>query len=309
MNCPGQDPTSPFFATLKDSKQWLDPGRSAKKPLANHSQFKCYDGWSMLNQVQPAPYDGMYKFPSVDGGGSRRPGKPTQARTAASVLRRQPRLGTASRCCRAGKYVVEVIVPPGYELVKEEDKNILLGDVYIAPVTQQFAGFGNIFIMPDQAAVNAYYNKNNPAPELDHELGATPRHEGDTGSVEQFWPCVGAERIVPDLNSLFPGAGQARAVRRRLAAPVRPQGSDADDQASGWRSSTSSARRTSPVTSPARSPTTSRPSSTRSRRSSARSSARRTCRSRCATSPATRWRASTPTSGASTTACTSRATA
>jgi len=38
----------------------------------------------------------------------------------------------------AGKYVVEVIVPPGYELVKEEDKNILLGDVYIAPISIQF---------------------------------------------------------------------------------------------------------------------------------------------------------------------------
>ena len=34
----------------------------------------------------------------------------------------------------AGKYVVEVVVPPGYELVKEEDKNILIGDNYIAPV-------------------------------------------------------------------------------------------------------------------------------------------------------------------------------
>ena len=52
----------------------------------------------------------------------------------------------------AGKYVVEMVVPPGYELVKEEDKNILIGDNYIAPVTQQFAGLGNIFILPDQAA-------------------------------------------------------------------------------------------------------------------------------------------------------------
>jgi len=25
MNCPGQDATSPFFQTLKNSKQWLDP--------------------------------------------------------------------------------------------------------------------------------------------------------------------------------------------------------------------------------------------------------------------------------------------
>jgi hypothetical protein len=105
-----------------------------------------------------------------------------------------------------GKYVVEMIVPPGYELVKEEDKNILMGDAYDAPVTQQFAGFGNIFIVPDQASVSAY-NPNNPLMPTADE-GATPRHEGDTGTVETFWPCVGAKRIVPDYMSLFPGAGQ-----------------------------------------------------------------------------------------------------
>jgi hypothetical protein len=32
------------------------------------------------------------------------------------------------------------------ELVKEEDKNILLA-IYGGPVTSQFAGFGNIYIM------------------------------------------------------------------------------------------------------------------------------------------------------------------
>ena len=200
MNCPGQDPTSPFFQTLKDSKLWLDPA-SPKTPLPNNSQFKCYDGWSMLNQIQPAPYDGMYKFPSVTG-----------INPATGLP-----LGTNCTGCTtgpdnlpmlpAGKYVVEVIVPPGYELVKEEDKNILLGDVYIAPVSMQFAGLGNVFIMPDQAAVNAYYNKNN-ALNPTTNLGARPRHEGDTGSIETFWPCVGAKRIVPDFNSLFPTAGQ-----------------------------------------------------------------------------------------------------
>ena len=207
MNCPGQDSSSPFFATLKNSKQWLDTADATgnKKSLANNSQFKCYDGWSQLNQIQPAPYDGMYKFPSV---------------TAVDPATGKPSKTNCTGCSQtdadgnpmlpAGKYVVEVIVPPGYELVKEEDKNILLGDVYIAPVTQQFAGFGNIFIMPDQAAVNAYYNPNNPGSlNLTGNLGASPRHEGDTGSIEQFWPCVGAERIVPDLNSLYPGAGQA----------------------------------------------------------------------------------------------------
>ena len=70
----------------------------------------------------------------------------------------------------AGKYVVEVVVPPGYELVKEEDKNILIGDNYIAPVTQQFGGLGNIFILPDQAEVSAVLQRQQP-PESDQTLG------------------------------------------------------------------------------------------------------------------------------------------
>ena len=218
MNCPGQDATSPFFATLKDSKQWLDTpdGTGNKKALAYESQFKCYDGWSQLNQIQPAPYDGLYKFPSVLAIDPAT-GKPSK--TNWHQLHRQPRR-RATRCSRPGSTVVEVIMPQGYELVKEEDKNILLGDVYIAPVTQQFAGFGNIFIMPDQAAVNAAYNPSNPGGlNKTTDLGAAPRHEGDTGSIEAFWPCVGAERIVPDLNSLYPGAGQAApfaGAKRRL---------------------------------------------------------------------------------------------
>ena len=218
MNCPGQDSTSPFFATLAGSKEWLDPGNldpanPGKLPLASDAQFKCYDGWSQLNQIQPAPYDGMYAFPSVT---RIDPATGKAAGTNCSACVPNPdqsdplRAGTPM--LPPGKYVVEVVVPPGYELVKEEDKNILLGDVYIAPVTQQFAGFGNIFIMPDQATVNAHYNANNPGNlNLTDHLGSVtfPRHEGDTGSIESYWPCVGAKRVVPDFNSLFPGAGQA----------------------------------------------------------------------------------------------------
>ncbi len=83
----------------------------------------------------------------------------------------------ASHMLPAGKYVVEVVLPPGYELVKEEDKNILIGDNFIAPVTQEFGGLGNIFIIPDQASVASSqqypgpgYNANN-AQNPTHELG------------------------------------------------------------------------------------------------------------------------------------------
>ncbi|WP_211462945.1 Ig-like domain-containing protein [Collimonas silvisoli] len=200
MNCPGQESTDPFFFTLKGTTQWLDPSHRA---LPANGQFKCYDGMHAFNQLQPAPFDGMYHFPSVTAT-STTTGKPTASNCTVCVANPS---GDGTVMLPAGKYVVEIIVPPGYELVKEEDKNILIGDNYIAPVTQQFAGIGNIFIVPDQAAVNSSYNQNN-AQNPTQDLGSTtfPRHEGDTGSVEAFWPCVGALRIVPDYMSLFPGA-------------------------------------------------------------------------------------------------------
>jgi len=230
MNCPGQlgAPTTAaggdlFFFTMFNQPMWLDAYNNGGTPahtVPNNSQFKCYDGMHNWNQVQPAPYDGMYQFPSIAG---REPttGKPIGG-TNPNVV------GTNCTICVAnpvdgtpmlpnGQYVVEMIVPPGYELVKEEDKNILIGDNYIAPVTQEFPGLGSaIYILPDQASVAAVYNANqgalsgfnasnaqNPTQAFGR-VSSLPSHEGDTGSVESFWPCVGATRIVPDFISLFP---------------------------------------------------------------------------------------------------------
>ena len=144
MNCPGQETNSPFYFTMKNGTLPAEPDDT---PLADDGRFKCYDGWSMLNQVQPAPYNGMYKFPSVVAKASATGGAPGCADAP-------PTTGPAARpddlqdqlhdlhdqirddgtpMLPPGKYVVEVVVPPGYELVKEEDKNILLGDAYIAP--------------------------------------------------------------------------------------------------------------------------------------------------------------------------------
>jgi len=216
MNCPGQGRDSGtdadlFFFTLYNQPMWLDAynfqhGGAAPRALPSNSQYKCFDGMHNWNQVQPAPYDGMYQFPSVTSLDTVS-GKPNG--TNCTICVANPDSSDAYRAgtpmLPAGKYVVEVVVPPGYELVKEEDKNILIGDNYIAPPTQQFAGLGNIFILPDQATVASAYNPNNPQNPT-NDLGATPRHEGDTGSVESFWPCVGASRVVPDFISLFPGS-------------------------------------------------------------------------------------------------------
>src|SRR6266481_1572516 len=224
MNCPGRGRDTGtnadlFFFTLFNQPDYLDlynsqHGGGPVHTVPNNSQFKCYDGMHNWNQVQPAPYDGFYLFPSIIGRNPRT-GVPTGTGSTNGTAGTRP--GSNCTICvanptnstlpmlPAGKYVVEVVVPPNYELVKEEDKNILIGDTYIAPVVQQFAGLGNIYIIPDQAAVGATYNANN-AQNPTQDLGVVPRHEGDTGSVEAFWPCVGASRTVPDYISLFPGS-------------------------------------------------------------------------------------------------------
>jgi len=255
LNCPGQAPsptsTTPgdlFFYTLDHQPNWLNLydyyyNGVALPTIPNNSQYKCYDAMHNWNQLQPAPYDGMYQFPSMLGSVPNSSHNATAypalvaaaggvgtgtAFTAASMA------GTNCTICVAnpdstdlwrvgtpmlppGKYVVEVVLPQGYELVKEEDKNILIGDNYIAPVYQQFGGLANIFIMPDQASVaslydpsGAGYNANN-AQNPSQAFGFAPTSDFVPGFLEPVWPCVGQLRQVPDYMSLFPEAHQVAA--------------------------------------------------------------------------------------------------
>ena len=224
MNCPGQATSDLFFFSLVNQPQYLDyynnqlHGTKGTTALPANSQYKCYDGMHNWNQVQPAPYDGMYAFPSITArspttgapvGGT----NPKVAGTNCSICAANPTDGTPM--LPAGKYVVEVVVPPGVEIVKEEDKNILIGDDFIAPVTQQIGGLGNIFIIPDQASVASSvstpgvgYNANN-AQNPTQSLGATPLTSTvPVFTFEPVWPCVGTARIVPDYISLFPQSHQ-----------------------------------------------------------------------------------------------------
>ncbi len=172
MKCPGQLPGGPNFDATHDPYAFYN--------LTPQAQFTCYDGFHNWNQAQPAVYDGRYLFKTMPDGVTPLP---------------------------PGKYVVEVVVPPGYELVKEEDKNILIGDAYIAPVQQQFAGLGNVFILPDQATLgNA--NPNN-LPNADGiQNNATNDLGNSNDTTVAFPPCVGAPHTIPDYLSLFPGSGQ-----------------------------------------------------------------------------------------------------
>jgi hypothetical protein len=185
MTCPGQIPGG----TLPTG----DPFVTSTLGPAN--QFKCYDGFHSWNQVQPAVYDGRYTFPTTNCAVCVTPDPDS---TPAAPL---PNL------LPAGKYVVEVVPPAGYEIVKEEDKNILIGDAFVAQLIPQFPTLGNIFILPDQASLNAY-NANNPQnPTMD--MGRTSIGGfGPQGAIVQPAPCVGNIRRVPDFMSIFPQSGQ-----------------------------------------------------------------------------------------------------
>jgi len=226
MNCPGQGANSGaipdlFFFSLYNQPNYLNfyasqHGGPPLTALPNNSQFKCYDGMHNWNQIQPAPYDGMYQFPSVTSIDPTT-GKPsgTNCTICSPDPVPAPDLYAGIPMLPAGKYVVEVVLPPGYELVKEEDKNILIGDNFIAPVTQQFGGLGNIFITPDQASVASSqqypgpgYNANN-AQDPTQSLGASQQNNIVPGFIpEPIWPCVGEARIVPDYMSIFPQSHQ-----------------------------------------------------------------------------------------------------
>jgi large repetitive protein len=194
MNCPGQAPAVPD-AQLPG----FTPGTN--DPFVNYSlgasnQFKCYDGQHAFNQVQPAPYDGYYAFPTANctictavslvNNSSGQPLANPDGTPAAPVPTLPP-----------GQYVVEVVRPAGFEITKEEDKNILIGDAWISAAPQQFGNLSNIFILPDQATLN----DNNP--------------EGQNMAAP---PCVGLPHLVPDYLTVVPEAAQVAPY----AGQVRP---------------------------------------------------------------------------------------
>ncbi len=229
MSCPGQGTStagSPnqdlFFFTLYDQPQYLDWYNSLHNggtlhTLPYNSQYKCYDAMHIWNQVQPAPYDGRYYFPSSLGInattgkllttiGATNGVTASMAGTNCTICVANPdstdkyRYGTPM--LPPGKYVVQVVMPPGYEVYKEEDKNLLIGDNFIAPVTQQFGGLGTehlpscptrppVASMYDESGAGyngTNYQNSTTATGLANEMSGVP---GFPGYTDETWPCVG----------------------------------------------------------------------------------------------------------------------
>lgn len=192
MQCPGQVAGPAANALPPYDLTKVDPFTNF---TLNNDQFRCYDGFHNWNQVQPAPYDGRYAFPSA-------------AYVAAHPLTSaQIAAGQTLVSLPPDQYVVEAVTPPGYEVVKEEDKNILIGDAFNAPATQQFGPLASIFILPDQATLNNG-NPFNPGTG-DPGFQSNPTSNlGAISSMISFPECVGNMHRVPDYLSLFPQAQQ-----------------------------------------------------------------------------------------------------
>lgn len=78
----------------------------------------CFDGMRNWNQVRPGVFDGGYAFTHYYPRAS--DGRPVAPWAAAGVETSLP----------TGIYIVEASVPNGYELLKEEDRNVDFGDSY-----------------------------------------------------------------------------------------------------------------------------------------------------------------------------------
>ncbi len=153
-------------------------------PLNNDSA-RCYDGWRNWNQVRPGVFDGGYAFTDIP----------------------------------PGKYVVEAVPPPGFQIIKEQDINVGFGDVYGNPPVTGFAPVSVVLpngmvvtTIPDWAMVNT--------------AGIEP------GLAQP--PCVGPNHLVPPELSLFPGeaapfAGSARALCTHKEVLLSDQGQAAAD--------------------------------------------------------------------------------
>ena len=95
----------------------------------------CFDGLRNFNQARPAVFDGGYAFDAIcdDIGGMQSDGSCTAFFSPMPV----------------GDYIVEVIPPPGYEILKPENKNVDFGDTFVpAPALLAPPCVGELHLVP-----------------------------------------------------------------------------------------------------------------------------------------------------------------
>ena len=147
----------------------------------------CFDGLRNFNQVRPGVFDGGYAFMSRI-----EPITVTPAANWLTPVAERDNAGFREVPLPAGKYVVRVVPPRGYKVVKEEDKNVDFGEEYI----------------PQEFYLVGY-------PLGDGGASAAPPRAGAAYEPLAVPFCVGSLHEVPAELSLYPGVAGAYGGDRR----------------------------------------------------------------------------------------------
>ncbi|MHC4616857.1 MAG: multicopper oxidase domain-containing protein [Planctomycetota bacterium] len=131
------DPGDALNITTTDSWNDSNPCGCIQDLPVIHGQEvnECFDNFGTWNQVRPGIFDGGYALTSYYPGGME---------SGSDEVEGLP----------AGTYIVEAATPDGYELVKEEDKNVDFGDQFtpslllLPPVC-----VGDLHLVPDELSM------------------------------------------------------------------------------------------------------------------------------------------------------------
>ncbi len=148
------DPGDAVAIVLTDSWDRNNPTECVQNLPVIHGQLagRCADNYSTWNQVRPGLFDGGYAFNEWVPGGLVS--------------------GAAPQPLPRGTYIVEAAAPKGYELVKEEDKNVDFGDAYtVNPLLLPPPCVGARHLVPPQLTLfpgvdTAFAGRNRPLCDL-----------------------------------------------------------------------------------------------------------------------------------------------
>jgi hypothetical protein len=101
------------------------PGQNLLPGLAEDA---CFDGLRNFNQVRPAVFDGGYAFNGYD---LDNPQLPQDIKDKLNAFYAQTKVAAVGfNGLLPADYIVQASPPPGYDIVKEEDKNVEIGDTF-----------------------------------------------------------------------------------------------------------------------------------------------------------------------------------
>ncbi len=123
----------------------LPAGCGGDNQMAGVAPDRCYDGLRSFNQVRPGVFDGGYALVNYDltrlpttiadkltrfyASVGTKPWKPTPTSAPLGIL---SQVLPEGGWLLPADYIVQMSVPPGMKLVKEEDKNVDFGDEWVA---------------------------------------------------------------------------------------------------------------------------------------------------------------------------------